>query len=1129
MEVRVLGPLTLDGGRIPLTPRDRVVMAALVVRLGAPVSVESLATALWGEELPPSWPKVIPGCIMRLRRVIAPAVIETTSVGYRLSPEHLEVDAERFESLVAGGLQQRELGEPDRAAHTLSKALPLWGGEAYPELAEWEPGRIAADRLQEMRLGAEELLLDVQLQAGRAQEVIALARARVAEAPLRERRWAILSLAQYREGRQADALATVRRARGLLDSELGLELGPELSDLEQSILHQDTSLLSDRPFRTASPRCPYFGLPPARISDAGRYFGREAELSRALRALEDDGVLLVTGSSGVGKSSFVRAGIGADIAAHGGHVVVVTPGQHPLEALRDLSLPPGDSLLIVDQCEEVFAAADPAEVRHFFGILTALILQTPVVIAIRADRLGHLAEHDGFAGIIQSHLLMLTPLDRAGLRAVIEKPAEQAGLILEPGLVEILVRDADARSLPLLSHALTQVWSRREGRVMTVEGYRGSGEIQGAIAQTAETVFAALSPDEGRMLRDILLRLVEAAPDGALVARRVDHALLAVDDAHARIVDRLVDARLLTTDEESVQVSHEALAREWPRLNEWLGDDIEGQRIMRHLSAAASAWDTMGRPDSELYRGRRLTAAQHWRESAHPALTAVEDEFLDAASASETATLLAAQGQLRQERRMVRRLSLLSAAAAGVAVIAVTAGLIAGIQASIAGERATVGEARRVAALAVEEPQLDLALLAAVEAVHLWDSPETRRNLLRVISRAPRVTSIMHVADGGAALVSMSMSSSGTSASVIDADADVTLIDLDHRAQLGEYAPFGGRILASAIDPVSGRVVFSLGSGSCAGVVCEDGRVGTLDLAHGGRSGVTAYEGLESTATDVEYSQDGSLLAAFAPGSPSGTSPAAALWRTRGAAVDDPIVVDITPSGTAGGSLDDPLRGGLTFSPDGSRLYVSGSGDTIVFDTASGAELSRIPGSQILAVSRNGERVAVRAGASSVRIVDPSGQAAPVSIPLSLAAAAADFSPVSGHLAVVTGTDVIVTDSKSGRVLETLSEHDDMVVAARFRPSGELVTASADGDILTWDLTDWWDRAGFTTSVLGDDLIERDDRTATLALPDQMTRVIVAEPAAWEERACRAAGRALTAQEWENLLGGRPYNPSCTP
>ena len=113
---------------------------------------------------------------MRLRRLVAPAQIETTPHGYRLVPEHVEVDAERFERLVERATQQLELGEPERAAHAFSESLALWRGEPFVELADWEPAQIAAGRLEEMRLGVEELLLDARLQTGEVQEVAALAR-----------------------------------------------------------------------------------------------------------------------------------------------------------------------------------------------------------------------------------------------------------------------------------------------------------------------------------------------------------------------------------------------------------------------------------------------------------------------------------------------------------------------------------------------------------------------------------------------------------------------------------------------------------------------------------------------------------------------------------------------------------------------------------------------------------------------------------------------------------------------------------------------------------------------------------------------------------------------------------------
>jgi DNA-binding SARP family transcriptional activator/WD40 repeat protein len=1114
MEVRVFGALTLDDGRVPLAPRDRAVMGALTIRLGESVSDASLATAVWGDDPPASWSHVVRGCIMRLRRLIAPARVETTPHGYRLSRENIEVDAERFERLLERGSQQLEIGEPERAAHTLAEALALWRGDPFVELLDWEPAQIAVYRLEEMRLGAEELLLDARLQAGAVPEVAAEARARVAEAPLRERRWVVLSLAQYRQGRQADALATVRRARGLLAAELGLDPCAELAGLEQAILRQDPSLLSDQVFRVASPDCPYFGLPPAGVGDAERYFGREDELAGAVHALERHGVLLVAGSSGVGKSSFVRAGIGAQFIARGVKVAIVTPGEHPIDALRDVDLPVGESLLIVDQCEQAFATDEPAEAQEFFSALSQMVFRGMLVIAIRADCLGDLADHPGFAEIIQSHLLMLTPLGPDGLRAVVEKPAEQAGLILEPGLVEILVRDADGRTLPLLSHALRQVWSRREGRVMTVDGYRASGEIEGAVAMTAEEVFATLPADGERPLRDILLRLVESSGDGAVISRRVERTRIAIDDAHSRIVDRLVDARLLTTDEESVQISHEALAREWPRLKEWLADDVEGQRIMRHLGSAAAAWDAMARPDSELYRGGRLTSAQHWRNTAGPALTALERDFLDASAANETAALRATQ-------RQVRRLSWVTAGAAGLAIVAVVAGVIAGFQANLAGERATVAEARRIAALALEEPEFDLALLLAVEAIQLWDSSETRVNLARVFSSAPRLTSITRVPDDGVAVASMSLSTDGTRASVIDSDHDVRLFDLDHRTQIGEYAPFFHTIVTSAIDPVTGAVAFSETSDPCS-VRCDFRRVATLDVGDAGRSGVKIYAGLDGVAADVEYSADGSLFAALTASTGLQSPGHIALWRAGAA---DPLLLDLDVSGL------DPQPGGwfgaVKFSPDGSQLYASGLGPTVVFETATGQELHRIGGNGILAVSPDGSRIAVRDGSFAVDMIDSSGVASPVAVPLSSFSSAAAFTPDGDRIVIAAGNGVVVATTETGEIAETLRDHDGAVSAVEFRSTGELVTAGADGAIITWDLGDWSALFRDDAYVGRSEFIELDARTVTLEQADGNMQVVVAQPAVWLDRACRIAGRVLTEQEWTELLGARPYVPAC--
>ncbi len=175
-------------------------------------------------------------------------------------------------------------------------------------------------------------------------------------------------------------------------------------------------------------------------------------------------------------------------------------------------------------------------------------------------------------------------------------------------------------ALPHLSHALRQTWERREGGVLTLDGYRATGGIRQAVARSAERVYDELPHEQRIMLRDLMLRLVTPSPEGAPMRSRMPRRLLSTDPAHDQLMERLVAARLVTSDDGVVELAHEAIARAWPRLQGWLDDDTEGQRVLRHLSVAADTWDTMGRPDDELYRGTRLAQALEWRDpgSARP-------------------------------------------------------------------------------------------------------------------------------------------------------------------------------------------------------------------------------------------------------------------------------------------------------------------------------------------------------------------------------------------------------------------------------------------------------------------------------------------------------------------------------
>ncbi|MBW9109895.1 nSTAND1 domain-containing NTPase [Microbacterium ureisolvens] len=1123
MDLRVLGAVTLDDGRIALAPRDRLVLGALAARIGRAVTLESFATAVWGDAPPASWSKVIPGCIMRLRRQLPASAIETTAAGYMLAPTAVDLDAARFEQFIERGSRLLEMDEPDRAAHSFSQALGLWRGQPFSELADWEPARIEADRLDEIRLAAEESLLEARLQSGDLIDAAAEARARVAESPMRERRWVILGLAQYRQGRQADALATIRRGRELLAAELGLDPCVELATLEQAILRQDPALQSSAVFRAGSADCPYFGLPPAGMDDGERYFGREEELDHALQELERHAVLVVSGSSGVGKSSFVRAGIAAHLAAQGRRVTIVTPGERPLEMLRGLAAHDSESLLIVDQCEQAFAIDDSDQTRQFFEELGRLVFQGPLVMAIRADRLGDLADHHGFAGLIQAHLMMLGPLAADGLRAVIEKPARQAGLILEPGLVEVLVRDADGRSLPLLSHALYQVWQRREGRVLSIDGYRASGEIDGAVAQTAEEMFADLRGDEARLVRDILLRLVEPSRDGGVICQRVSRATVAVDGAHARVAERLVDARLVTSDEDSYQLAHEAVAREWPRLHEWLADDVEGQRTMRHLNAAATAWEEMRRPDSELYRGGRLGAAVQWRESARPVLAPVEVAFLDASVQREAEDLDATRRQLQRERRSVRRLRWLAGATAALAVVALAAGALAAVQTSEANKRAVMDDARRVSALALAEPVYERALLLAVEAIGLWDAPTTRRSLLDVMGRSPRIASVTRLSDG-MGIETMMLGADDSIALVIDDTISASVVDLEKGMQVAS-ADVGGAIVLDAAEGPGGRIALSVMQGDCGGSGwCEAPDLRTLD-SWGPRTRELTFPEFDSEVLDIEYSRDESLAAIIAPLPWAAEGANVAMWRVN--APDEAFMLHLPRAGTNPGppSWADSF-GRVRFSADGTRLYASGFGPTAVFDTANGALIDEIEGDGLLAVNPHGQTLLVRQGRHAARIVDLADPARSRLLQMDDPVVDGAFSPDGTHVATIAGDRALVWRTSNGDLEEVLDGHLDTVRAVAFLPTGELVTAGKDGALFTWILDDWTESFHVVRGLDGLPLPD-DERTLVYDLPEGGRVRVSADPDLWVQRACAVAGRGLSAQEWHDVFADRPYEPAC--
>ena len=414
--------MRVDGVPNTFAARDRAVLAALAMFPGVTVTTDRLADAIWGERRPVSWNKVIPGCVMRLRRALGARAIETTRNGYRLAVEADAVDVQRFERLVTRGHELLEGAEPGRAADLIGEALAIWRGAAFIDLEDWEPRVAEARRLEEIRLEAQEEFVEACQRSGRHHEVLALAQSMVRAMPFRERRWALLAGAQYRAGRQTDALRTLHEARTMLAAELGVDPGPGLVELEHAILRHDPLLAarSDRPLLgdvgagpVVRPTTDRRGARPHSRANlptpATTLIDRDDRLAVAMRLVEDHRLVTLTGTGGVGKSRLaVEVGRRClDQFDWGVWLVELAPvasADSVVAALAStLSVPPQqgltlvesivdwfrgrDMLLIVDNCEHV---RDP--VRHLTAVLLAEC-PTVKIVATSREPLGLGGEH----------------------------------------------------------------------------------------------------------------------------------------------------------------------------------------------------------------------------------------------------------------------------------------------------------------------------------------------------------------------------------------------------------------------------------------------------------------------------------------------------------------------------------------------------------------------------------------------------------------------------------------------------------------------------------------------------------------------------------------------------------------
>ncbi|GAA3808856.1 hypothetical protein GCM10022403_048680 [Streptomyces coacervatus] len=489
---------------------------------------------------------------------------------------------------------------------------------------------------------------------------------------------------------------------------------------------------------------PYRGLARFEPDHRHLFFGRDRMIDEVGHLVCEHRFAVLFGASGSGKSSLLRAGLiprlQQEIAARGcpATLRILTPGATPATTYGHLLSPAADEpegWVVVDQFEEVFTLCrDPQERSGFVDLLLAACdpdSRLRVLVAVRADFYARCAEHRGLADALRGAGLLLGPMTADELRDAVVGPAQKAGFRVERTLTARLLEEVQGEPgrLPMLSHVLLETWRRRKGRMLTLAGYEAAGGVRGAIAASAEEVYGGLSAAQASAARRLLLRMVEPGQGTPDTRRPLTRAELQEwADADVRVVvERLTRARLLTADEDGVQLAHEALITCWPRLHGWIEEDRERLRHHRMLADAARTWLEHDRDPGDLYRGTRLARAEenfpdHDRDSA---LTAAERDFL-------TASLDAREAERRAAARTVRRHRFLTVSLSAVLAVALLTA-VAVWQAYADNERRRTQEAaRQVAdvadALRTTDPRA--ALLLGAAAWRVAELPETRRALL---------------------------------------------------------------------------------------------------------------------------------------------------------------------------------------------------------------------------------------------------------------------------------------------------------------------------------------------------------------------------------------------------------------
>jgi WD40 repeat protein/DNA-binding CsgD family transcriptional regulator len=923
----------------------------------------------------------------------------------------------------------------------------------------------------------------------------------------------------YRKLGVRSRVQAILRAR-----ELNLVIPSGIED-DEAVTGADSSVSITLP----EPVNPYQGLRPFQAADHRYFFGREKLVAKLIQRMGEAGpdvverFLAVVGPSGSGKSSVVKAGLipalwrGDLVGSERWYVVEMLPGSNPLDELeialmrvsanqatnlreqleRDarglqrvaqLILPKDDSelVLVVDQFEEVFTLLeDESERLHFLDLLSTAVSaprsRVRVVVTMRADFYDRPLHYPEFGELMRSRMETVMPLSVDELERAIRQPADMVGVAFEEGLIPTIIEEVHYQpgALPLLQYALTELFDNHQGRLLIHDVYQEMGGTIGALAKRADDIFESLTKAGRALARQMFLRLVTLGEGVEDTRRRVPRReLIAISDdldLIEEIIDTYTNYRLLSLDNDpgtrapTVEVAHEAILREWERLRGWLDESRGDIRDQRALARVASDWSVAERDPSFLLRGSRLDHFRTWVDQTDLAITADEQDFLDA-SLDEMHQRKAeeAERQAREasmEKRSRRFLQALVGVFAIAAIVAVALSIFAfnaqktaqleseqraAAQAIAEDERANaeqqamIAQARELsqaAALNVENDP-ELAILLLQQAIAAWQTadqdipPDLEETLHKAVQNA-RALQTWQVE--GAAL------------------------DVGFSPQTGNPYLILADVIADTLrvwDPVQDVDIFSLETAHIASdlILASLSSDGTFIAIPHDDNQARVYEVATSELVWELQTETEFLLGTII--SPDG--------RFLGTIGQDYVGIwDLSTGELLLPPFTDPTTDfasfRLSFSGDGSRVGWSSPTNTFrVIETGTGdnvADLTADFNADIsgVSLSQDGNWAAAGGLGNSLQVWDLSdGESLK---PLNywhdaITQYSMMFDPTNNFLAYAMQNGVVIMDLVRDQPVLNLSGRLDVVRQLAYNTAGDrLLTASGDGKVILWDLT----------------------------------------------------------------------------